>query len=207
MRSLALGEMREGLRGKLAADCAAEDRSVPASVLVPIWGESTDSEAHFILILRSRGDYPHAGQVSFPGGFRTDKDESLLRAALRESYEEIGLRAGDAEVLGSDGVLTTLGKVRVLPCVALVEGRMNLQPDAREVEDIFTVPVGFFCMDNLFADDVRQGGRLRRVPRFEWGKYTIWGFTAAVIFRLCNKWLERPMDLSALDDTRVLRRD
>ncbi len=46
-------------------------------------------------------DVPHhKGQFSFPGGVVQHTDGSVIEAALREAWEEIGLEADFVEVLG-----------------------------------------------------------------------------------------------------------
>ena len=41
----------------------------------------------------------HKGQISFPGGEFQVSDGSKLNTALREAEEEVGLQAGDVEIL------------------------------------------------------------------------------------------------------------
>jgi 8-oxo-dGTP pyrophosphatase MutT (NUDIX family) len=51
----------------------------------------------------------HKGEISFPGGGYSPEDGSLLKTALRESYEEIGLAPGDVEILGELDDMFTRG--------------------------------------------------------------------------------------------------
>ena len=44
-----------------------------------------------ILILRKTYKGVHSAQVGFPGGRREEADESLQHAALRETWEEVGV--------------------------------------------------------------------------------------------------------------------
>ena len=43
----------------------------------------------------------HSGQISFPGGKFEDEDNSLDATALREAFEEIGLRSENVCLWGS----------------------------------------------------------------------------------------------------------
>ncbi len=98
------------------------------------------NEIYFPLILRPAYDGVHSGQVAFPGGRYEKTDENLIRTALREAQEEIGLRLNDVKVLG---ILTELfipaSNFYVLPVVATIPYRPDFYPDPREVEDIFEI--------------------------------------------------------------------
>ena len=52
-----------------------------------------------ILILRKTYNGVHSAQVGFPGGRREDSDETLMHAALRETWEEVGVPITDIHVL------------------------------------------------------------------------------------------------------------
>ena len=40
--------------------------------------------------------------------------------------------------------------------------------------------------DSLQMDDVSYRGHKRSVPRYDFGDYTIWGITAAILVQLAN---------------------
>ena len=56
-------------------------------------------ETTLVLILRKTYKGVHSAQVGFPGGKREDADSSLKDAALRETYEEIGVPINAIEVI------------------------------------------------------------------------------------------------------------
>src|SRR3954469_24270576 len=69
----------------------------PAAVLFPIVERSTPS----VLFTRRTNDLPsHAGQICFPGGRYHADDETLIRTALRELQEEVGLSPEEIEIAG-----------------------------------------------------------------------------------------------------------
>src|SRR5882762_9974980 len=69
-----------------------------AAVLIPIIGDG--SEAGILLTQRAEDLKTHAGQISFPGGRCEPDSEEPVETALRESYEEIGLRRELVDVIG-----------------------------------------------------------------------------------------------------------
>ena len=70
----------------------------PAAVLVPL--VARDSGITVLFTKRTDHLHHHPGQISFPGGRVEAHDESPVVAALRETTEEIGLDAGQVELLG-----------------------------------------------------------------------------------------------------------
>ena len=65
-------------------------------------------------------DVPHhKGQFSFPGGVVQHTDSSVVEAALREAWEEVGLEASLVEVLGLfDDVATAVTNFVITPVMA-----------------------------------------------------------------------------------------
>ena len=100
-----------------------------------------------VVFNRRRDDLPHhPGEVSFPGGTR-EGDEDAVACAVRETYEEIGIRATDLDVLGRLPGRVSIAGFRVVPFVArLVEPR-PYAPAEDEVAEIFELP----CADFLQA--------------------------------------------------------
>jgi len=56
-------------------------------------------QTNLVLILRKSYEGVHSAQVGFPGGKLEPNDDSLEHAALRETFEEIGVPVDDIEVL------------------------------------------------------------------------------------------------------------
>ena len=77
-----------------------------AAVLVPLFEK--DASCHLLFTMRSHQVRHHRGQISFPGGAFDEEDADLQRTALREAFEEIGLREREVQVLGIlDDIITT----------------------------------------------------------------------------------------------------
>ncbi len=55
------------------------------------------------ILLTKRSIYlkNHAGEISFPGGkFSPSTDKSFLDTAIRETYEEIGIKINKKQIIG-----------------------------------------------------------------------------------------------------------
>ena len=144
------------------------------------------NEIFFPLILRPAYDGVHSGQVAFPGGRYELSDEDLVRTALREAQEEIGLRLTDVKILG---ILTELfipaSNFHVLPVIAAMPYRPDFYPDPREVEDIFEIKLEEISnKDIVGSSDIQVRGEQVHAPHYMVQGYKIWGATAMMISEL-----------------------
>jgi 8-oxo-dGTP pyrophosphatase MutT (NUDIX family) len=138
------------------------------------------------LILRPKYDGVHAGQMAFPGGRYEKTDENLIRTALREAQEEIGIKASDVQVLGK---LTELfippSNFYVLPVVGKLPYKPDFYPDPREVEAVLEVNLEELMDESIvgFTElDVR--GITIEAPFYDIQGHKVWGATAMMISEL-----------------------
>jgi len=172
--------MREQLSGSLK----------PAGVLVPIIERG--DELSVLLTQRSAELKHHAGQVSFPGGRMEEHDVDVEAAALRETWEEVGIGAEHISVVGYLQTMPTITGYAVTPIVGLVSANAELEIDQTEVEYTFEVPLAFLLNAE---NDIRTQWEVneRKVPmiEFHWQGERIWGATAFMIISLRKKLLNQ----------------
>ena len=99
-------------------------------------------EAAFPLFLRSLRLGRHAGQMGLPGG-RLEPGEDAAAAALRELAEELGVNAGDCEVLGLLDDFETRSEFVITPVVACCRApaeSLRPEPDG-EIAQLYVVPL------------------------------------------------------------------
>jgi 8-oxo-dGTP pyrophosphatase MutT (NUDIX family) len=78
-----------------------------AAVLVPLFKKREN--CHLLFTKRSDQVKHHKGEISFPGGVVDEEDLELERTALREAFEEIGLKEKDVQIIGVlDDIVTSL---------------------------------------------------------------------------------------------------
>lgn len=160
-----------------------EQPMVPAAVLVPLVQRKTGMTV--LLTRRTAHLRDHAGQISFPGGRREDKDASPVMTALREAQEEVGLVAAQVEVLGLLPEYCTGTGFCITPVVALVNPPLNLKLDDFEVAEAFEAPLGFLLdSNNHQRHKVEYQGALREYYAMPWNGYYIWGATAGMLVSL-----------------------
>jgi 8-oxo-dGTP pyrophosphatase MutT (NUDIX family) len=181
-------EVAHRLRGALldAEEAARLDvhGRIDAAVLVPLY---LDGSALHAVFTRRRDDMRrHAGEISFPGG-RQDEGEDLRLTALREADEEIGLDAGDVELIGALQPTPTIAtNYAVYPFVGLIEPGRTWRPSAAEVDAVLEFP-----LHRLRAGYARRRLLRRGVP-FRTDVYCvdehlIWGATARIVADLLER--------------------
>lgn len=137
-----------------------------AAVLIPVSGRSV------VFTVRAKGLPSHAGHVSFPGGKREPRDDSLEDTALREAEEEINLTRDVVAITASLPPHETLTSgFRIKPFVGRIPTEYSFSPND-EVDDVFTVPIS-----ELLENERWDGGETRYPCR----SYTIWGATARIL--------------------------
>jgi 8-oxo-dGTP pyrophosphatase MutT (NUDIX family) len=109
-----------------------------AAVLIPLF--VLDRQWNILYIRRTNNLPEHSGQVAFPGGRVSSQDTGPETTALREAYEEIGLKPSDAQILGRLQDFLTITNYRVTPIVAKIPWPYPLLPSADEVSNIFHIP-------------------------------------------------------------------
>ena len=153
-----------------------------AAVLAPVI--ERDGAHHLLFIRRADDLAEHAGQMSFPGGGHEPGDGDLRETALREAGEEVGLRAGEAEVVGRLDEIHTTTDYSVRPYVARVADREYV-PDGNEAAAVVVLPVTALLdpANYEFERRVHPAGEVV-VHYFRVDGHTVWGATGEILVDL-----------------------
>lgn len=150
----------------------------PAAVLVPVLEGSKGLE----LLFTVRGEEltHHAGQIAFPGG-GLEAGESVEEAALRETYEEIGIDLSPSSIIGRLSDHPSPARFVATPVVAVLSWPQRLRPNPVEVAEVFSVPLTELSgIEPRWEERVLEG-LTRRIHFYAWGERLIWGFTGNVV--------------------------
>jgi 8-oxo-dGTP pyrophosphatase MutT (NUDIX family) len=178
--------IRAALRSTPPPLCASEAGLRPAAVLFPIVERSTPAA----LFTRRTDDLPsHAGQICFPGGKYHADDETLIRTALRELEEEIGLTSDQVDVAGFlDSHVTANTGFAILPVVGFVSPDYRLAIHPGEVAEVFEAPLAYILdPQNQARRSLERAGVRREFYAIDYQGHTIWGATAAMIVNLSER--------------------
>ncbi len=157
----------------------------PAAVLIPLLLKA--GSVDLLLTRRTEDVETHKGQIAFPGGMADRKDATRWHTALRETEEELGIAPAHIEVLGMlDDLFTPTGFL-ITPVVGIVRPHPQIQPNPREVAEVFMVPLEFFADSENGRREIRSTPLgTREVWFYEYQGRVIWGATAAMIRNLCE---------------------
>lgn len=140
-----------------------------------------------LLTLRTEDVESHKGQVSLPGGMMDEEDENIIETALRESGEEIGLKAESVEVLGLLDDTLVPSKYIITPVVGYVNLKPLANPSEVEVAEVFDVPLAFFADDENGRREERElNGQRFPLWFYEYDGKVIWGATAGILRNLAK---------------------
>ena len=106
-----------------------------------------------------------------------------MQAALRETWEEVGVEPRFVELLGTQPSFLTSTRYTMKPVIGVLQPGYTLVPDRSEVEEIFEVPLATLL--NPALHHLHEIRPTEGLPRYffsiSWGDYFIWGATAALI--------------------------
>ncbi len=112
----------------------------PSAVLVPIYFK--DGQYFILFTRRTEIVHYHKGEISFPGGGYHEADGNLLKTALRESFEEIGLAPEDVNMLGELDDVATRGSLYIIsPFVGSIRPDYAYKLSSFETAEVIQVPV------------------------------------------------------------------
>ncbi len=179
-------KLRQILAARQKQRIIGSDR-VSAAVLIPIFKK--DGDYHILFTKRTENVKTHKGQISFPGGTYEAGDGTLLRTALRECSEEIGLMPKDVEILGELDAKTSLNSNYVIsPFVGLVPCPYPFKLNPVETEEIIECAISALLDEKCGREGtvvLDDGKTTTSLVYYCQGK-VIWGATA----RILNQFLD-----------------
>jgi len=151
-----------------------------AAVLIPLFKKGQD--CHIIFTKRSDNVRYHKGEISFPGGVFDERDLELQRTALREAFEEVGLRENDVQIIGVLDDIITVTQFIVTPFVGLFSYPYPFKLSTIEIAELIEVPLSSLLGDDCFSErEIIRGTRKEVVFAYQYGNHIIWGATARIL--------------------------
>ena len=187
--SVILERLRADLTERQPRRIEAAPPRLRAAVLIPLL--RSDRGIEVLFTRRTDTVMTHKGQISFPGGQREPEDQSLQETALRESYEEIGLKPSRVTILGElDDMFTSVSGFVVTPVVGLVDAALDdLTLAPAEVKSVFTVAIERLSDEQLHTTEIREhDGNAFRIHFYRSGDDVIWGATGSIVHQFLQAW-------------------
>lgn len=149
-----------------------------SAVLVPL--ARVDDDWQVLYTRRTDIVEHHKGQVSFPGGATDPQDANPEATALREAQEEIGLKPGDARVLGRLGEMRTVTNFIITPVVAIIPWPYAFTVHTIEVDRVFTLPLKWLADRQNWQEFLRKETQHSVITYFPYDGELLWGVTARI---------------------------
>ena len=161
--------------------------------------------ANFLLTRRASRPGRHSGQWALPGGV-IEPGETPDQAAVRETLEEIGLALAPDALLGRLDDYETRSGYLISPFVFWSEGLAKLDPDPREVDKVFHIPLANLNLPG--SPDFQTGDTLGRpILRLDLGDNHIHAPTAALLYQFREVGLHgRYVSVAHFDQPEFARR-
>ena len=162
-----------------------------AAVLIPLYVR--EKALWTLFTKRTEMVEHHKGQISFPGGGKSESDANLWETAIRETEEEIGVPRAGVRILGALPKLVTVTDFEVSPFVGAIPYPTEFAPHAGEVESIIEVPLSYL-LDPMVVEErpVKWKGRDFTTLVYHYRGHAIWGATARILADLLTVMREEP---------------
>ena len=160
---------------------------IAAAVLIPFVVRKDTID--ILLTNRSTLLEDHAGQVSFPGGRIDKKDFDPIETAKRESFEEVGIKNKDIEIIGSLDAFQTGTGFRIIPIVSIISENIEYKINYNEVESVFYLPLDYLMNKLNHKKEIKTYKKNGNTMEYnsnviEYDKNHIWGATAAMLIEI-----------------------
>lgn len=190
--SAVLARLERNISSVGATSSPRADERISAVMAVLVEG---DVGAEVLLTRRSSTLNNHRGEISFPGG-RADEGESIVEAARRETFEEVGIDVADLRVHSELSPLSTfVSRSYIVPVIASLPYKPDLRLNAYEVDRAFWVPLTDLVRSDTYAAEIWAFGGVERFEGrpteqamhfFYLDDETVWGATARMLHELLS---------------------
>ncbi len=143
-----------------------------------------NQQTTLVLILRKTYNGVHSAQIGFPGGKLEAQDDSLKTAAIRETFEEIGVPVQGIEVVKQlTQVYIPPSNFYVQPFIGVSRETPVFVKQEDEVEEIIEVSLKHFMDENnRITKWVETSYSINvEVPAFKLNGHVVWGATAMIL--------------------------
>jgi 8-oxo-dGTP pyrophosphatase MutT (NUDIX family) len=162
--------------------------SKKAAVIAALYED--DNKVRLILILRNTYNGVHSNQIGFPGGRVEDYDKTLFDTAIRETYEEIGVRVQKNELIRElHEIYIPPSNFNVYPFLVILNHPPSFVKDDKEVKEVITIDLESLLNCKITQTQIPIPAKLNElniqndveVPAFKLADYNVWGATAMML--------------------------
>lgn len=177
-------KMAPSIRKKEIEALPLEARNPRKAAVMALFYPDEARATRLLLTMRKQYNGVHSGQIGFPGGKLETEDSGYESAALRETYEEVGVAPDRIEVFKRlSDIYIPPSNYMVRPFMGLIRKRPLFRPQDTEVEQVIEVLLSDFLDDSAVHDEILDTSYAKniRTPVFKLNGYTVWGATAMIL--------------------------
>ena len=179
------------------------ERMKRSAIIIPL--VKVDNEVFILFEVRAKKLNSQPGDICFPGG-KIDNDETPKRAALREMFEELGIK--NIEIIKELDTVVRYDGIIIHPYLGSIEDIEEININESEVDHVFYVPLNYllnheplevnsklkFERPEEFPYDLivnKENYQFReanyRSLFYKYENYNIWGITAEMLKNFLEK--------------------
>ena len=152
----------------------------PAAVLILLY--PIEDKWHFFLTKRTDNVEHHKGQISLPGGM-LEKGESHKEAAIRETFEELGVQSRDINIIGPlTPLYIPISNFKIFPFVGWLKSAPKLHIQSKEVSKVFSPSI--YSLTDPKTKKIKNSillGQKVQIPFFKLKNEVVWGATSMIL--------------------------
>ena len=152
----------------------------PAAVLILLY--PIEDKWHFFLTKRTNNVEHHKGQISLPGGM-LEKGESHKEAAIRETFEELGVQSRDINIIGPlTPLYIPISNFKIFPFVGWLKSAPKLHIQSKEVSKVFSPSI--YSLTDPKTKKIKNSillGQKVQIPFFKLKNEVVWGATSMIL--------------------------
>jgi 8-oxo-dGTP pyrophosphatase MutT (NUDIX family) len=174
------------LKQRLAAHQPVADEGDASLIWAAVAVVLVPSPDAVLLIRRAeRAGDPWSGHMALPGGRRDPADQDLVATAVRETFEEVGLRLDRGDLLG--GLDDVVPRTPVLPPIAVRPFVFGLADRPELTPNPEVAGVRWVHLDHLLHPETYHSARLeirgepREFPAYRVDESIVWGMTERIL--------------------------
>jgi peroxisomal coenzyme A diphosphatase NUDT7 len=194
----------EALRGR-KPDILGHDTAIKNAVLLPL----VEFQGETCVLFEKRASHmkQQPGEICFPGGGIEDHDPGNAESAIRETCEELGIRADNIELIAALDIMVSPFDFILYPYLGYIKDFSQIKPNPDEVESVFCVPLNYLLNCQPISTkmhlsvDAAQDYPFELIPQGKdypfrqgtypvqfllWKEHVIWGMTARILLNFLN---------------------
>ncbi|SHI56068.1 8-oxo-dGTP pyrophosphatase MutT, NUDIX family [Mesonia phycicola] len=177
-------EMSPDFRKEELAKLSKSPKNPKRAGVMALFYPNKNHETCLVLILRKTYKGVHSAQIGFPGGRAEPEDKNMEETALRETFEEVGVKPTEIQVVKKlTKIYIPPSNFWVHPFLGIANQTPKFVKQESEVEEILEVTLQDFLNDKNLIEQTLSTSYAKNVsvPAFYLNNQVVWGATGMML--------------------------